>query len=168
MDTTQRDYDRMSKPPVRPHLFEPSGPEDICYVCGGMATDHTAPRGLARLDAAGLVQLRAIILRVIDDGDPACRNWRFYEGPDHTSSPDEWVTEAAANAQRLDFCDAIQAAIVAATTPATQPRYRPTFWQKTDDPLTCRQCDQHRDAHSASGQLCPSVAAAASATEARK
>lgn len=81
------------------------------------------PRGLARLDAHGLAQLRAIVLRVVDDGDPATGiRWQF-EASDFTNDPlddDLAEYEAKANAQRLDFCDAITAEIVRRTTPAAQ------------------------------------------------
>lgn len=70
------------------------------------------PRGLARLDAAGLAELRAIILTVIDDGDPKTRlPWAL--------DPTFKDLQDFANTQRLDFCDAIQAAIVKAAAPAT-------------------------------------------------
>lgn len=127
----------------RPHLFEPSGPEDVCFVCGGFATDHTAPRGLARLDAAGLAELRAVILRVIDDGDvnkPAptpsdydcCHRcgWQRYlhdkfpkehsfTEPDNKPSGWNFAGESeAATEARMRFVETITKAVVAAAAPA--------------------------------------------------
>ena len=74
--------------------------------------------GLGKLNAGDLAELRAIVLRVIDDGDPhrpeGGNGWQMYE--------DEDVSEDYADSQRLDFCDAIQAAVVAAAAPATQAK----------------------------------------------
>lgn len=78
------------------------------------ATQPDGDRGaasLGNLNAHGLVALRAIILRVIDDGPSGRERWYFYE---------DWVTpEAEANDNRLDFCDAIAAEIVRLASPAT-------------------------------------------------
>lgn len=142
---------------------------DPCKQCGSTSPFHcntfvggTEPRGLARLDAAGLAELRAIILTVIDDGrwpEQAKGKvpWSLYEG----AFGNVVVPECEADAERLLFCDRIQQAIIDATTPAV--RYRPAFWRKPDDPLTCRQCTQHLNDHSADGQLCPRRAAPATA-----
>lgn len=64
---------------------------------------------LGALNAHGLAGLRAIILTVIDDGDPKrkdghgrfCNRWQL-------DDPNEEI----ANEQRLRFCDAIQQAII--------------------------------------------------------
>lgn len=87
-------------------------------------TDDRQADNLGELNAHGLVGLRAIILRVIDDGKPdrtkgarpdAALPWCFYP------SNQFWRNETAgANVERLDFCDAIQQAIVDAATPATR------------------------------------------------
>lgn len=79
------------------------------------APDEASPdraASLGALDAHGLAALRAIILTVIDDGDP------------QDGSPEPiWVLynddEVFVNEQRLRFCDAIQQAIVERAAPAT-------------------------------------------------
>lgn len=52
---------------------------------------------LRRLSVPDLQALRAIILAVLDEGDPDGKQWEFYA-----------EDEALANNERLDFCDAIQ------------------------------------------------------------
>lgn len=64
---------------------------------------------LGTLDAHGLAALRSILLDTLDSYP-----WQFY--PDG----DEWERETPeTNAERLGFCDAVQAAIVKAAAPAT-------------------------------------------------
>lgn len=87
------------------------------------------PRGPARLDAHGLAELRAIVLRVIDDGwrcADSCdlrHPWKFNSADDDLSPNDE----AYDNENRLRFCDAIQQAIIAATTPAVKGMTVPAY-----------------------------------------
>lgn len=90
--------------------------------------DKAEQTPLSKLDARDLAALRAIILRVIDDGctcdgDPNKHSWELVEGVT-AAGDNEPVSEAVANEQRLRFCDAIQAAIVQRAAPATTPAVR--------------------------------------------
>lgn len=84
------------------------------------ARDRPEPRGLARLDTQGMTELRSIVLHVIDEGwkcSDSCdlrHAWHFMSADSGGNLDDEEFD----NKQRLRFCDAITAAIVAKTDPA--------------------------------------------------
>lgn len=59
----------------------------------------------SKISIHDLVTIREAILDQIDDGPKGRERWHFYE--------DDVTSENGANADRLDFCDAVQAFIVA-------------------------------------------------------
>lgn len=85
-----------------------------------MTTTNTDDNGLGKLTANDLAKLHAILLTVIDDGDPndnvdRQHRWRLYEGVNSDSTV--ITSEDGANDQRLRFCAAVRSAIVAEVMP---------------------------------------------------
>lgn len=103
---------RQASPPDRRAASADDGMNDYQrgYING---LNEFGKRGIGKLDVHDLAELRSIILTVIDGG-----RYYFYEGIPLNGGV--LVTEAGANDDRLDFCDAIQQAIINAAAPATR------------------------------------------------